>query len=420
MKKVLFFTQAVMRQLQYITLFLFFVADVNAQSALSDYLTIAEQNNPGLKAKQEEFEAAMQKIPQVSALADPELSVSSFGQMVETRVGQQMARLSLSQMFPWFGTLKAQRHAAALSAQAIYESYLDRRNALNFNVRAAYYSLYELDQSIRLQEENLEILSTYKTLATTRFQNGSGKLTDALRVEIMINDLKTEINILTLKRKPLQTAFNNLLNRPADEAVIVPTDVRQQQTMTFSLDSMLTENPRLGELDRKIAAAQAQELVALKQGMPRLGLGFEYIITARRPDMTFEDNGRDAYMPMLTVSLPVYRKKYKAAVSEAKHMQQSFVERKTETENLLNTEYEMAIFERNKSEQELNLLDRQAAQTQQVIDLLLTGYGNSGADFEEVLRMQQMLLKYEMDKVSALKDYCIAEAKLIYLVAKNL
>jgi outer membrane protein TolC len=280
--------------------------------------------------------------------------------------------------------------------------------------------LYELDQSIRLQEENLEILSTYKTLATTRFQNGSGKLTDALRVEIMINDLKTEINILTLKRKPLQTAFNNLLNRPADEAVIVPTDVRQQQTMTFSLDSMLTENPRLGELDRKIAAAQAQELVALKQGMPRLGLGFEYIITARRPDMTFEDNGRDAYMPMLTVSLPVYRKKYKAAVSEAKHMQQSFVERKTETENLLNTEYEMAIFERNKSEQELNLLDRQAAQTQQVIDLLLTGYGNSGADFEEVLRMQQMLLKYEMDKVSALKDYCIAEAKLIYLVAKNL
>ena len=75
---------------------------------LEDYFKIAAENNPGLLSQYKEFEAALQKVPQVSTLPDPSLSVSALGQMIETRVGPQQARFSLTQMFPWFGTLKAQ------------------------------------------------------------------------------------------------------------------------------------------------------------------------------------------------------------------------------------------------------------------------------------------------------------------------
>ena len=387
---------------------------VNAQS-LEEYLDIAEKNNPGLKSKFEEFEAAMQKIPQVSSLPDPSLSVSAFGQMVETRVGQQMARFSLSQMFPWFGTLEAKKNSATLLAEAKYQSYLDARNELRYRVKAAYYPLYELDQLIHLQEENLEILSTYKTLATSKFQNGSGKLADALRVDIMTNDLDTEIGILTAKRKPLQANFNTLLNRPVDETIEVGEFASPIEPIEFSVDSVLLNNPRVGEMEQRIASAQAQETVAVSQGMPRLGLGFEYIITAKRPGMDFEDNGKDAYMPMFTVSLPIYRRKYRAAVSESRHMQQSFSEMKQDIKNRLTSEVEQVLFARERAMKQLSLFDQQIGQTQQVIDLLLSGYGNSGADFEEILRMQQMLLKYEMNKVSMLVEYYVAEARLVYL-----
>jgi outer membrane protein TolC len=106
-----------------------FLASINNDAqTLDDYLAIAEKNNPQLKAKLQEFEAAIQRVPQVSSLPDPSLNVSAFGQMVETRVGQQMARFSLSQMFPWFGTLAAQKDAAALAAEAQYAAYLDARN----------------------------------------------------------------------------------------------------------------------------------------------------------------------------------------------------------------------------------------------------------------------------------------------------
>lgn len=396
-----------------------FNARVHYGQSLEAYITQAEENNPGLKAKLEEFEAAMQKIPQVSSLPDPNFSVSAFGQMVETRVGQQMARLSLSQMFPWFGTLAAQKNAAALAAEAKYQSYMDARNELRFRVRSAYYPLFELQEKIRLQKENLTILSSYKALATTKFQNGSGKLADALRVDIMTGDLETEIEILESRRKPLLVAFNTLLNRALDDEIVTEGNTQLTALRSFTLDSVLTKNPKLVEIEQRIAAAQAQETVAVKQGLPKMGLGFEYIVTAKRPGMDFQDNGKDAYMPMLTVSLPVYRKKYRAAVNESRHMQQSFTEMKREVENRLTTEYEMALFERDKANSEYNLFEEQIGKTKQIIELLLSGYGNSGTDFEEILRMQQMLLKYEVSKVSSIREYFIAEAKLLYLVANR-
>lgn len=106
-----------MKRFTLYTVFYFLSAGlVHSQSLLDNYVQVAEKNNPGLKAKYAAFEAAIQQIPQVSSLEDPTFTVAAFGQMVETRVGQQMARLSLSQMFPWFGTLAAKKKRSSSSS----------------------------------------------------------------------------------------------------------------------------------------------------------------------------------------------------------------------------------------------------------------------------------------------------------------
>jgi hypothetical protein len=53
------------------------------------------------------------------------------------------------------------------------------------------------------------------------------------------------------------------------------------------------------------------------------------------------------------------------------------------------------------------------------LNLLFTSYGNSGKEFEEVLRMQQQLLKYEKMKATAEVQYQTALAKLNYITAKK-
>jgi len=70
---------------------------------LEEYLKIAAKNNPGLKVTFNEYMAAMEKVPQVGALPDPQFAFAYFAQPVETRVGPQNWKFNLSQSFPWFG-----------------------------------------------------------------------------------------------------------------------------------------------------------------------------------------------------------------------------------------------------------------------------------------------------------------------------
>ena len=391
----------------------------NAQS-LDEYFKIAAENNPGLQAKYKSFEAAMERVAQVSSLPDPNLSFGYFISPVETRVGPQRARFSLTQMFPWFGTLKAQEDVATLMAEAKYQEFLDARNKLLYQVAAAYYPLYELKRLVEIENENISILSSYKDIASVKFQNGKGAMVDVLRVDIMLKDAATNLSILEQKKKPLETRFNKLLNRQEADTIIVQDSLYVENLpVTYRRDSLLTSNPLLDELDLKIKASEAQELAATKQGMPKIGVGLDYVIVGQRTDMYVPDNGQDVLMPMVTMSLPIFRGKYKAAQKEAQLMQESYALQKEDAVNRLTSTYEMIWFEIQKQLDQIILYEEQIMTSQQSLNLLFTAYGNSGKDFEEVLRMQQQILKYQKMKATALSDYNIAIAELDYITAKT-
>tara|TARA_R100001132_G_C3265477_1_gene88484 strand:+ start:81 stop:1265 length:1185 start_codon:yes stop_codon:yes gene_type:complete len=387
---------------------------------LEEYFKIAAENNPGLLSQYKEFEAVLQKVPQVSTLPDPSLSFGYFVSPVETRVGPQKARFSLTQMFPWFGTLKAQGDAAALMAEAKYQSFLDARNKLYFEVSAAYYPLYELQEWIKIEERNIAILESYKTISNSKFKNGVGTLVDVLRVDIFLKESQTNLEILKKKERPLLTTFNKLLNRGEFEPVSI-SETLEIDMLSFDngKDSLLVDHPLLNSLELKVKAVEASERAAIKQGFPKIGLGLDYVMVDKRTDMVVPDNGKDVLMPMVTLSLPIFRKKYKAAVKEAQLMQESYSLQKTEMTNSLLSNYEMAFFDIEQQTALVSLFDEQITESEQALNLLFTSYGNSGKDFEEVLRMQQQLLTYDKLKITALKQYKIALAKLNYITAKK-
>jgi outer membrane protein TolC len=391
----------------------------NAQT-LDDYFRIAAENNPGLMAKYREYEAAMQNVAQVRSLTDPTLSFGYFISRGETRVGPQIARFSLNQMFPWFGTLKAQGDVESLLAESKFQTFLDARNKLYFQVAAAYYLLVELEQWQLIEEENIEILQSFKNISNVKFRNGSGPMVDVLRVDIMLNGAQTNLDILDDKEKPFRARFNKLLNRPENEPVNVVDSLHLEALDEYFLkDSLFSENPLLNEVNLKQKAAEAGEFAANKQGMPKMGIGLDFVIIGERSDMEIPDNGKDVIMPMLSVSIPIFRGKYKAAVKESQLMQESFALQKKELRNSLLSEYEMLWFEIQQQKQLHELYGKQIQTTEQSLNLLLTAYGNSGSDFEEVLRIQQQLLSYGKMKVTAEIQYLTALANLNYLTAKT-
>ena len=387
---------------------------------LDDYLQTAAENNPKLKSSYAQFEAAMQQAPQVSSLPDPTLTMSAFGRMIETRLGAQEARFSVMQMFPWFGTLQAKEDASVLMAEAKFQNYLDLRNQLFFDIKLIYSDLYALEKTIQLKQENLKILDSYRELSLSRFKSGNAPMVNVIKVDIQREAALTEIELLEGIKKPLETRFNLMLNRKPEIAVQIQDSLVFKNPAILGDSEELFENhPSITALEKEKRSYEMQQIVAKKEGLPMIGLGVDYSIISKRTDANPEMNGQDAIMPMLTVTLPIFRKKYNAAKKEAEFMAISMEQQQEAQKNELRGEYALTLYELNKAERLMALYDKQLMSSGQANKLLISGFSNATIDFEEVLQMNQDILMLQTQKVEAIKDGFTAKAKLDYLISKS-
>jgi len=385
---------------------------------LEDYLQIAAENSPKLQSAYTQFEAALQQSPQVSSLPDPTLTVSAFGRMVETRLGAQEARFSLMQMFPWFGTLKTKKEAADLLAEARFQEYLAMRADLFFEIKKAYAQLFAIENTIALKEENLDILDSYRELSLSKFRSGSSKMVNVVRVDIKRDEALTEIELEKEQLESLKKQFNLLLNRDRQ------ADVAIQDTLIFNPEiqneiinpeEAFKMHPELAKFDREREAYESRTETAQKSGLPNFGIGVDYSIISKRTDANPPMNGQDAIMPMFSVSLPIFRKKYKAAEREAELMQEAAIHNKEARENQLLSEFEQTIYDLNKADKLLKLYKRQIESSNQANRLLVSAFSNNDGDFEEVLQMNQDILMLKTQQIEALKTGFTAQAKMDYL-----
>jgi outer membrane protein, heavy metal efflux system len=386
-----------------------------------DFFRIAAENSPGLQVRYLEFEAALQKIPQVKALPDPTIMFGYTVWPAESMPGAEKARLSLNQMFPWFGTLKAKGDLAALQAEAKYQAFIDSRNNLFFQVASAWYPLYEINRLRLIEQENIRILESYKNIAIRNFENGTGPMVNVLRSDIMLKEAETRLVILDDREKSMLSVFNNLLNRNPDEGVEIPDSIQIENLKIITAkDSLLSFNPLITEIELRQKAAEVNQELARKQGFPNIGIGLEYMIMGAPAGMESTNNLNGAIMPMVSVSVPLFRKKYKAAQEEARLMQESIAFQKQNSLNKLSSDYDMAWYDLQQQQKLIELFDRQIKTSEQSLNLLFRSYSNSGNDFEEVLRMQQQLLQYEKEKASAETKWYTSLAKMNYLTAKTI
>lgn len=399
-----------------ILLLIFSVLGLNAQSL--EYFQIqAAENNPGLQAKYKAFEAALQSIDKNGGLPDPSLSFGYFISPVETRLGPQRARLSLSQMFPWFGTISAQQDAARKSAQAKYAQFLDERNRLFYQVSSAYYPLVELQLLLKLEEENIQSLSSFKAIAQAKLTSGSTVLADVLRAEIMLSDAISNQHILQQKERALNASLNVLLNQPPGTAIEISDSLQTPLVSALASDPLVTNNPLLSEVDAKIDASISSEESIWRQSFPKIGIGLDYVLVGKRDDASPDGNGRDILMPMVSVSLPLYRSKYKAAQKEAQLLRESYELQRQNLTNQLMSRSESATFEMNRQAQLHQLFKTQAKTARRTMNLLISAYQNDEASFESILTIQQELLKYKRNSINALTLFHIKKAELAYLNA---
>lgn len=100
-------------------------------------------------------------------------------------------------------------------------------------------------------------------------------------------------------------------------------------------------------------------------------------------------------------------------------MEESYSFQKAAVENKLNGSYYKLVFELEKEKDLLQLYSNQVGTLSKSLNLLFSYYSNASKDFEEVLRMQQELLKYKKLKLASTSAFYVKLAELDYLTAKQ-
>lgn len=390
------------------------------QETIETYLKIAAENNPRLKAKFNDYMAAMEKVPQVGTLPDPQFAFGYFINPIETRLGPQKATFGLKQAFPWFGLLDAKEDIATELAKAKYEAFENSKSNLFFEVKTSYFNYYFMDKAIQITKDNIEILRIFKNLSLVKIENGNASIIDELRVELELNDLENQLALFIDSKKVFQTKFNNLLNRDNSVLINVPKDLWQDrlayENLTL-LDSIYSNNHEIKSIDHKLNAFMNQEIAAKKEGMPKFSLGVNYIIVGENSNSSDKNNGKDALLfPSIGVTIPIYRKKYKAMIKEAQYLQTSEITKKEDKRNTLNTVFESTYKEYSDSERRISLNQKQSEIAKKVLDVLITSYSTNSKDFEEVLRIERQLLGYKLEQQKAIVDKNASVAFVNYLL----
>jgi len=399
--------------------------ELNDQSALNDYLAYAALNNPGLKAAFLRWKAALERIPQVTALPDPRFSYGYYIQSVETRVGPQNNRFGLLQTFPWFGKLELQGGAAAEAARAEKERYEAVKLKLFYQVKEAYYEYYYLARAIVVTEENLGLMQQLESVARTQYAAGFTPYSNVVRAQVELGKIEDRVSTLKDLREPIVARLNAALNRPADAILPWPSSV-EEDVVSVDQEQLLAwlkeNNPNLKAVDFLAEREKMNIALARKSFFPDITLGMEAIDTgqALNPAAT-PDSGKDPIVASLSINLPIWWGKYRAGEREALARYEAFREERSDQENRLAADLKLAVYKYQDAERKINLYrDTLVPKAVQSLEVSLQTFETGLGSFLDLIDSVRTLLEFQLAFERAFADQAQRLAEIEMIVAKEL
>jgi outer membrane protein TolC len=404
-----------MKKLKYILVFLFVSAFAKAQQ-LQSYIQEAEANNPEIQAFELRYNIAEEKVNEANWIPNTEVSAGYFVSEPETRVGAQRARIGVKQMLPWFGTITARENYATAMADAEYVDITIAKRKLALSVAQSYYSLYSIRAKQAVLDENIQLLETYKQLALTSVEVGKASAVDVLRLQIRQNELQQQKEVLEEEFTAEQTAFNNLLNRESMMTVDVVSEMEIPQEDPFYSNDALSLNPELLKYDKLYESVAQSELLNQRESLPMIGFGLDYLPVTERRDVNFSDNGKDVLMPMVSVSIPIFNNRYKSISKQNELRQQEIETQREQRLNVLESAFAKAQSQRNQARIAYSTQDRNLKQAQDAEEILVKNYETGTIDFNDVLDIQELQLKFQMNQIDSVQMYYVQSAIINYLI----
>src|SRR5690606_21788291 len=128
---------------------------------------------------------------------------------------------------------------------------------------------------------------------------------------------------------------------------------------------------------------------------------------------------RSSDLPMVSVSLPLFRKKYNAQQKESELWRKSSEENFKNTFNILKSEYYSFRSQLDDAERVVKLYDKQTTLAQTTYNLIVKEFITGKSDLTNVIQVQRQLLDYQLKKAEAIANYNTMVVSIKKLLADN-
>ena len=392
---------------------LLFGWNANAQ-LLENYIQQATENSPQVEAIELQYEVAKEKVNAANTLPNTEIGAGYFMSEPETRTGAQKAKISVRQMMPWFGTITARENYSSSLADAAYVDIVIAKRQLAMQVTQTYYKLYALKTKQEILQQNLELLNTYEDLALNAVEVDKASSVDVLKLQIRQNEISEQRELLMGDELAMESKFNNLLHQEEQPIMVEDSITIPAEEPMLTLED-LELHPELEKYDQLFLSIKKSTLLNQAEALPSVGIGLDYIAVEERPNMNFSDNGKDIFMPMLSVSIPIFNNKYKSVERQLDIQQNELKAQKENRKNELDSRLKEALQQRISARISYQTQQKNIEQAKDAEAILLKQYETDQLDFQDVLDIQELQLKFQLKQVEAIKNYYLQTAIINYL-----
>ena len=389
------------------------------QTSLDELISLAEQNNPSLQSLESRSRALEAKADYSGSLDDLKVSAGYMLQPVETRVGPQRLTASVSQSFPWFGVLSSKEESILLQAQAVRQDRINTRNRILRDITNAYFDLYSVHRTERYLKEERDYLTALKAITTSRYEAGSSRFSDILRIDVRLDGLTNRIENVGAEADVIHARLEELVGEPIPMGLVLPDTLIQSppfENIAIARERMKSAHPLMKKYALLEQSFEQKRQSATAMGYPMLTVGATYIMIDERTDAVLSDNGRDAIVfPQVGISLPINRGKYSSMTEEAELERQMAQQDRQAVANQLSRQLEESWNAMEDAQRDITTYQRQESLLRKTRDIVLEEYTTDVAGIDELLQIERELIEYRVRLLDAQVDFEHEKMNIRYL-----
>lgn len=306
----------------------------NGKLTLQECVRIALDNSVKLKNAKLDNQLAQAKVGEVRAIGLPQANASvSFsdnfkvpkaflpGEVVGGEPGTFVpvefqpqyagqAGLQINQLVfdgSYFLGLKAARVYTQLSEKAIEQSQIE----VTENVSKAYYGVLVSKERMGLVDANIQRIDTLFRQTKILYENGFVEKIDVNRIEVTLNNLKTEKSKLKRIKDLSMSLLKFQMSLPQDEDIKVAgalKDMKFEREVDISFDPMQRIEYRLMQVQENLDEMNIKQYKV--QYLPQLGASFSYGFNAGSGELADMFNFSDFWFGNgsigLQLTIPVF------------------------------------------------------------------------------------------------------------------